>query len=129
VLCGDVVMLPVAVLAASFCAQTHVPYLGLALGIGALATGAALLRWRQTPEERRTIVRWLALSAGLGVVLWLPPTIDQVRHDPGHYQRLIEHFSDPDEEPRALARASTWVCATSTSPTWLEPMSPIRGGS
>ncbi|MGH9275309.1 MAG: hypothetical protein ACRDZU_11745 [Acidimicrobiales bacterium] len=102
VLCGDVAMLPVAVLAASFCAQTHVPYLGLTLGMGALATGAAVLRWRRTPEERRTIVRWLLVSAGLGVVLWLPPTIDQVRHDPGNYERLIEHFSDPEEEPRGL---------------------------
>jgi hypothetical protein len=102
VLCGDLAMLPVAVLAASFCAQTHVPYLGLALGMGALATGAAVLRWRTSRDERRTVIRWLGLSAGLGVLLWLPPTIDQIRHDPGNYRQLIDHFSDPDEEPRGL---------------------------
>ena len=114
VLCGDVAMLPVAVLAASFCAQTHVPYLGLALGMGALATGSVVWRWarertvsdtdrsRAAAGERRTILRWLAVSAGLGVVLWIPPTIDQLRHDPGNYRQLIDHFASPDEEARGL---------------------------
>lgn len=40
VVCGDFVVLPVAVFAASFCAQTHLPYLGLSLGLGALAVDA-----------------------------------------------------------------------------------------
>ncbi len=102
VLCGDVVLLPVAVLAASFCAQTHVPYLGLTLGMGALAVGALTLRWRAQPEDRGTVLRWVGISLGLGLLLWLPPTLDQVRHDPGNYRQLIDHFSDPSEEPRGL---------------------------
>lgn len=102
VLCGDLPMLPVAVLAASFCAQTHVPYLGLTLGMGALATIGALLRLRAGPDERRAVLRWIAVSLGVGVLVWLPPTIDQVRHDPGNYSRLLDHFADPDEEARGL---------------------------
>jgi hypothetical protein len=102
VLCGDLPVLPVAVLAASFCAQTHVPYLGLALGMGALASGAAVLRWLRSPDDRRAVVRWVGISLGLGVLLWLPPTIDQVRHEPGNYRQLVEHFSNPSEEPRGL---------------------------
>ena len=102
VLCGDLPMLPVAVLAASFCAQTHIPYLGLTLGMGALATGAALLRWRSHPDDRHAVLRWITVSLGVGVLLWLPPTIDQVRHDPGNYSRLLDHFADPDEEARGL---------------------------
>ena len=102
VLCGDLPMLPVAVLAASFCAQTHVPYLGLALGMGALATVAALLRWRSGPRERSTVLRWVAASAGVGVLLWLPPTIDQVRHDPGNYSRLLDYFADDEGDTRGL---------------------------
>lgn len=102
VLCGDLPLLPVAVLAASFCAQTHVPYLGLALGMGALATVAALLRWRASPGERPAVVRWIAVSFGVGVLLWLPPTIDEIRHDPGNYSRLLDHFADPEEESRGL---------------------------
>jgi MFS family permease len=102
VLCGDLVMLPVAVLAASFCAQTHVPYLGLALGMGALAAGAVAVRWVRSPGERGAAMRWVGAALGLGVLLWLPPTIDQVRHDPGNYRQLVEHFSDPAEAPRGL---------------------------
>jgi hypothetical protein len=102
VLCGDLAMLPVAVVAASFCAQTHVPYLGLALGMGALATLGAVARWRQDRSERRRVVRWVALAAGLGVLLWLPPSLDQIRHDPGNYRELIDHFSNPSEHPKGL---------------------------
>jgi hypothetical protein len=102
VLCGDLPMLPVAVLAASFCAQTHVPYLGLTLGMGALATVGALLRWRAGPDERPPVLRWVAVSLGVGVLLWLPPTIDQVRHDPGNYSRLLDYFADSEEEVRGL---------------------------
>ncbi|MEO7429373.1 MAG: hypothetical protein ABIY48_08310, partial [Acidimicrobiales bacterium] len=103
VLCGDVAMLPVAVVAASFCAQTHVPYLGLALGMGALATAAVAAWWWRHREERRVVLRWSLLALGLGVLLWLPPSIDQVRHDPGNFRQLIDHFSDPSEQPKGLA--------------------------
>lgn len=129
VLCGDLAVLPVAVLGASFCAQTHVPYLGLTVGMGALATGAAALRWYRAPDERRTVLRWVGVSLGLGVLLWLPPTIDQMRHDPGNYRQLVEHFSDPDEEPRGLGEGvdvglryldlAHLVRADITDPGWL----------
>jgi hypothetical protein len=103
VLCGDLVLLPVALLAASFCAQTHVPYLGLSLGMGALTVAGAALRWRDGTVDRRGALRWFGIAAGLGVLLWLPPTIDQLRHDPGNYRTLVEHFSDPDEETKGLS--------------------------
>ena len=49
VLDGDVAMLPVAVVAGSFCAQTHLPYLGLAGGLGVLVVAALVL---QAPARR-----------------------------------------------------------------------------
>ena len=47
-LCDDEVMLPIAVLAGSFCAQTHIPYLGLFGGL-IVCTGVpiAVLTWRR----------------------------------------------------------------------------------
>ena len=57
VLCGDVVLLPVAVVAASMAAQTHVPYLGLCLGVGAVAVVSLVLQWRRG-ERRPEIRRW-----------------------------------------------------------------------
>lgn len=102
VLCGDLVLLPLVVLAGSFCAQTHIPYLGLSLGMGALAVAAVALRWWQAPADRGRLVRWVAAAAGLGLLLWLPPTIDQVRHEPGNYRQLLDHFANPDEEMKGL---------------------------
>ena len=102
VLCGDLLLLPVAVLAASFCAQTHVPYLALTLGLGAVAAATAAVRWWRQPNGRGSLLRWVAGSIALGVLLWAPPTIDQVRHDPGNYRMLIEHFSNPTEEVEGL---------------------------
>jgi hypothetical protein len=102
VLCGDLPMLPVVVLAASFCAQTHVPYLALGVGLGALCVLGVVWRLRAHPDDRRRALRWAGAAAALGVLLWLPPTIDQARHDPGNYRQLIEHFTEPSEATQGL---------------------------
>lgn len=98
VLDGDLPMLPVAVLAASIAAQTHVPYLALSLGLGALAGAGAL---RATVRDRSGL-RWIAAAAVLGVVLWAPPLVDQLTREPGNLSLLLEHFGDPPEEAVGL---------------------------
>jgi hypothetical protein len=98
VLCGDVRVLPVAVFALSLGAQTHIPYLGLGLGMGALATGGALWWARGHPDERREVIRWALVALAVGVVLWAPPTIDQLIREPGNYGLLVDHFVSPSEE-------------------------------
>ncbi len=102
VLDGDVALFPVVVVAASFCGQTHVPYLGLTVGLGAVASLALAIRWVRRPADRRRIVRWGIVGVALGLLLWMPPTIDQVRHDPGNYRLLIDHFAHPSEVPQGL---------------------------
>jgi hypothetical protein len=103
VLAGDALAFPVAVVAATFCAQTHVPYLPLGLGMGALAVAGLVLAWRSgTPATRRTALRWGAVGVGLGVVLWIPPTIDQVVNDPGNYRQLVDHFGSPPEDEEVV---------------------------
>ncbi len=113
VACGDLLMLPVAVAAASFCAQTHVPYLALCLGLGALAALAWLVAVRSAPAAatRRRALRWGALAAVVGVVLWAPPTIDQLTNDPGNYRMIVEHLVTPPEGevPAGVAEAVTEV--------------------
>lgn len=105
VLRGDLPMLPVLVLGASFCAQTHVPYLLLCLGMGALAAAGAVWWWRGDRERRGQVVRWVGVSLALGLALWLPPTVDQIRRDPGNYRTLIEHFTSPEEDAVGLSGA------------------------
>jgi len=86
VLAGDVVLLPVVVVAASFCAQTHVPYLAPCLALGALAAAATLTARRY---------RVVAIAAATGVVLWLPPVVDQLRNHPGNLGIIVRYFTNP----------------------------------
>ncbi len=109
VLCDDVVMLPVAVAAGSLCAQTHVPYLGLAVGVGSIAVIAAARAWlRAAPgsDERRRVARWGATALLVGGALWIPPLVDQAINDPGNLRALQDHLVTPSgsDEPVGLGR-------------------------
>ena len=101
VLCDDLAMLPVAVFAGSLCMQTHVPYMALGAGIGAMTIGGLALagvRRRHDRASHRRLLCWVGISAGLGVVLWFPPLINQVIHEPGNMSIIIENFRRPYAE-------------------------------
>ncbi len=108
VACGDLPMLPVAVVAATYCAQTHVPYLSLAVGLGGCAAGAAIWAWRKAPTrsvQRTHIVRWILGSLALGLVLWAPPTYEELTREPGNYRVMLENLGSPSEETVGLSAA------------------------
>jgi hypothetical protein len=109
VLCDDLPMLPVAVVAATFCMQTHISYLGLVGGFAAVAVVVLAVRVRMLRGDRpalRRLLRWSAIAAALGVVLWLPPIIDQITGDPGNASIVLDHFRQPDEDPIGLGRGA-----------------------
>jgi hypothetical protein len=98
VLCGDHLMLIPLVVAATFCAQTHVPYLLLGAGMFALGLGVVLVRVARAPKsERRAPLVSVAWATGLGVLLWVPPIVDQLTNDPGNFRELVDHFGSPPE--------------------------------
>jgi hypothetical protein len=99
VLDGDHAMLPVVTVVASLCAQTHMPYLGLGLGMGALCCVAVALRWVRHAVGRNDVVRNVGISAALGVLLWLPVLIDQFTETPGNLSMLSDYFRHPPEQP------------------------------
>jgi hypothetical protein len=102
VVCGDFIVIPLAVFAASFCAQTHLPYLGLSLGLGALAIVSAAVIARRAPAKstiRRQFLRWTLVGLALGLALWAPVVADQVRHTPGNLSLLRDYFEHPPERP------------------------------
>ncbi len=109
VLCGDHMMLIPLVVAASFAAQTHIPYLTMAGGLGLFAAVVVVVRcWRSRDDadaERREFRTPLLWTGGLFVVLWLAPLVDQIRHDPGNIRRLLDHFTSPDEAAIGLRQA------------------------
>jgi hypothetical protein len=99
VLCGDSLMLVPLVVAGSLGAQTHVPYLvpcGV-LTIGAFGVATWQRRHRPFGARRRWVDRNVVVAAALGVVLWVPPLVDQLTNDPGNVRTLLDHFGDPAE--------------------------------
>jgi hypothetical protein len=103
----DFAMLPVAVFAGCFCSQTHISYLGLVGGLVALLIGLliwAFVRFRNDKPARRSLLLWTLIAVGLGVVLWLPPVIDQVVHSPGNIRVIRDYFTNPPagDQPAGL---------------------------
>ncbi len=96
VLCDDDWMLLPLLAAATFAAQTHIPYLLMAGALGVLAVG-----WVAVRERRLTAP--LGWTVGACGVLWFAPLVDQLRRDPGNVRRLIDHFGSPTEDPIGIA--------------------------
>jgi hypothetical protein len=93
---GDHRMLVPMVVAGTLCAQTHVPYLLLCLGLFGVGAVLTVVRWRRGDQRALGSLLW---SVGVGFVLWLPPLLDQLVHDPGNIRMLQQHFMNPPEEP------------------------------
>jgi len=107
VLVDDFAMLAVVVLAGSFCMQTHISYLGLVGGLVVVTAGVlarALYKCRRERGTRRSLLTWLSISAVLGVVVWLPPFIDQFAHSPGNLGIIRDYFSHPPDATIGLHR-------------------------
>jgi hypothetical protein len=104
----DFALLPVAVAAGSLCAQTHVPYLGLTVGLGGFTVAFAAWKAYRRRKDRAVLRRylgWLAIAAGVAAILWTPPVIDQIIHTPGNLSVLSDYFRNPPETPVGLRRA------------------------
>jgi hypothetical protein len=106
VVLGDLPVIVPAVLAASICAQTHVPYLAVTLGLGGLLVAAIVVRWRQ---GEASAPRWLLIGGALGLLLWTPPLVDQVWRDPGNLGQIVDHLGTPQADPIGVGEASDFV--------------------
>ena len=76
-------MLIPLVVASTFGAQTHIPYLVMAGGLGAAAAAVVVVRWARS-DERGPMPRPLLITGASFVVLWLAPAVDQLRREPGN---------------------------------------------
>ena len=105
VLCEDWMMLPVAVFAGSFCVQTHISYallVSVLLLVALVALVHAGVRDRAVPESRRRVIVWGGVAVGLGVLLWLPPIIQELRGADGNLTIIWNYFTNPPESPIGL---------------------------
>ena len=102
VLDGDHRMLIVQVIAATLCAQTHVPYLSLCAVLVGVSFAVVVWRWVRARAVDRSSAWSAGIAFGVGALLWLPVFIDEVRRDPGNVTMLRRHFLDPPEAPQGL---------------------------
>jgi hypothetical protein len=114
VIADDLAMLPIVVLAGSFCMQTHISYLGLIGGlvlVAAVVVGRRAFERRGDADARRALSLWGGISVAGGVVLWIPPVIDQFAHSPGNLGLIRDYFSHPPASPIGFSRGVGVVLA------------------
>ncbi len=100
----DLVALPLLVAVGSFLVQTHVGYVPLVAGAGATAVALMFLRRADEPRLARADVRkWAGISAGVGVLVWLAPLIQQFTGSPGNLGEIIDYFRHPTEKTLGIA--------------------------
>lgn len=108
VLCGDLPLVPVAVVAGTVCAQTHLPYVGIVGGVTALMAVSLVVTHRSARDDgatRRRVVRWSAIGLAVGIVLWLPVFVQQLGGDPGNLGIIVDSFRNPQETELGLGSA------------------------
>lgn len=109
VLDDDLVVLPLVVFAACLCAQTHISYLGLVGGMGALTGGVLAgraVRRRSDRHELRRLVAWGGGSLALGFALWIPPLAQQLFGNNPNLSIIWHDFTDPSLAPIGLRRGT-----------------------
>ena len=104
VTCGDQLLAPVVVIGGSIAAQTHVPYLILAIAVVSYTLGWLIISAVRHPADRPRTITAIAISIGAGVAIWSPAFIDQWRRRPGNIRMLIDHFATPGDDPIGIGR-------------------------
>jgi uncharacterized protein with PQ loop repeat len=103
---GDVRLIPLMVVLASFVMQSH---LGLAaVSLVAAGGGLVLALFQQRPVLGRdsSLGRPLRQAAWLLALLWMLPLSEQIVHRPGNLSRIVEFFFLEGEEGRVPAAAA-----------------------
>jgi hypothetical protein len=99
----DAWALPLSVVAGSYSLQTHAGYAVLVAGLcGGVAIVVARRWWRR--GDRGRLATWFGVAVAAGVVVWLPPLIDQLRRQPGNVSILLDSFGNPDGPYLGLRR-------------------------
>jgi hypothetical protein len=128
----DAWALPAGVVVATFLVQTHVGYVLIALPMLLLGIVALLAYGRRGEQARLSVIGALLISIGVGVVLWIPPIIDQFTNTPGNLGRVVNYFQHPDDKTHSFLQAWRLVAGEfSRKAEWLhgaQQLSPFAAG-
>jgi hypothetical protein len=125
---GDAWSLPLAVATGSFLVQSHIEYTLLVLVL--VGGGLVVLLARALAEAGRPrvgrLVKATLIAAAVGVVLWIPPVVQQVTHHPGNLGLLVRFFRD--QHPGHSISTALHVIAAEWSwrPNWLVHWGSVR---
>ncbi len=123
VLCGDLPLLPVAVVAGSLCAQTHIPYVGLVGGLVLVVVVSLVRQHRRTTDGDAAPARsgaGPARARGSVPLLWLPVVVQQLGRQPGE---RLDHLGRGHPQARSGHRLRRGVGAGAAPP---RPHAPAR---
>jgi hypothetical protein len=90
---GSTTSLVVAYVTGSYLVQTHIgtlPVTGCALLVGTVA-----YLWQLRGADRHPAVRPLLAGAGILVVMWAAPVVQQVTHAHGNVTEIVDFFRNP----------------------------------
>lgn len=89
--CGELQLLPVAVLVASFVVQAHFTLVPVGVGLMVVAVGGLIARSRRTLAPPGKAARnWVVGAGVVAVALWWPPVLDQIIHRPGNLRLVVQ---------------------------------------
>src|SRR5262249_8593648 len=117
-------LLPPAVFVASYCAESHIGYVPLALPLVAL--GAVWMVVATPRGERRRLVARGAVAGGIFALAWLPVLTQYVTNHPNNIDNLRNwfHSGGPGHE-KVHSLADGWHLVNSAygaRPEWLAGM-------
>jgi hypothetical protein len=129
--CGDEWALPVGAGVATFCAQTHIGFVVLALPLFAVGAVSLAIASRQDAEGvagRRHLARAIWITVGVLAVMWLPPVYEELTKPEGNLTKIVRYFRDPPPGPRYTLLHGYRLVASQFSipPEWLVRVPRLR---
>lgn len=126
VACGDVRLLPLTALLASFVVQTHLMYAPPTAVVLAVAATGLIGGW----FARRRLVRsghhggrrawpWLLAAVALTAACWTAPAIDEIENTPGNLTLIVRTIEHRDHTLGARVGWNAVVRSVGVTPWWL----------
>ncbi|MEA2428537.1 MAG: hypothetical protein QOF37_2165 [Thermoleophilaceae bacterium] len=117
--CGEVRLLPLAVLVAGFVVQCHLAYVLPAAGLLAVGAAGLVIAHRRAPLPG--LRRWAAAALVVTIVCWAAPVAEQLTHDPGNFLQIARSAKARQQTLGAPAGWHALVRTVGIPPWWLRP--------
>jgi hypothetical protein len=115
--CGDLRLLPLAVLVFSFVVQAHLGYVVPAVGLMAIGLLGLVAAHRTTGAS--SLRRWALLALLVGLVCWSAPLAEQAVHRPGNLVLMARGAAADEPRLGATAGWHALVRGVGIPPWWL----------